>query len=332
MAEIDLHRGDLELDLVAVGADLVDHLFRRPHPGRARFHLSLERFLEQRLVHLVVARIVLARRALDPGPGRIEYRLEVAVDRVARDLDRLAAVLVAEHVEGEHHLAVPRMAGRPPSLAIDPEKVDHRRGDQRDRHDVVAQLARLDEGRGSRRRRRPDRRARLLGRARQRSHVLEAVKAPLAGDVFLFEQEADLRRPLVEAGDAFIQADAELLELVRQEGARHAEIEPAAGDRVQHARLAGDLERVVEHRQHRAGDDARVLRPLAGGAQKHHRRRAVTAIVEKVVLDSAHMRVAVDVHQIAERQALRKILGAGLGVRADGRKELDAEFHSRSPR
>ena len=158
------------------------------------------------------------------------------------------------------------------------------------------------------------------------------MKASLAGHVFLFEEETDLLLPLVEPGHALVEAHAELLELVRQESARHAEIQTAAGNRVQHARLAGDLERMVEHRQHGAGHDARLPGPLRGGAEKDHRRRAVAAVGEEVVLDGPHVAVAVDVDQVAERQAFGEILGAGLGLRADGREELNAEFHDRSPR
>jgi len=39
---------------------------------------------------------------------------------------------------------------------------------------------------------------------------------------------------------------------VRQEGAREADIEAAAANRVQHADFAGELQRMVEDRQHRA--------------------------------------------------------------------------------
>ena len=91
------------------------------------------------------------------------------------------------------------------------------------------------------------------------------MEAALRGDVFLLQQAADLLEPFVEAGAALVHRDAEARELVRQERAREADLEAAAGDRVHHPDLAGELERIVEHRQHRAGDqpDERVTAAAA---------------------------------------------------------------------
>ena len=49
---------------------------------------------------------------------------------------------------------------------------------------------------------------------------------------------------------------------MRQERARHADIRPPAGNRIQHADLAGKLQGVVESGQHRTGHQARLFGPL----------------------------------------------------------------------
>ena len=51
--------------------------------------------------------------------------------------------------------------------------------------------------------------------------------------------------------------------------------------------LARELERMVEHRQHRPGDEAHRLRALRHGSEKDDRVRAVAAIAGEVVLDGA---------------------------------------------
>jgi hypothetical protein len=79
--------------------------------------------------------------------------------------------------------------------------------------------------------------------------------AAMAG-ILLREQELDLLQALAEACLRFVGRDAEAAELVRQEGARKADVEPPAGNAVEHRDLAGELEGMIEHRQHRAGDEA----------------------------------------------------------------------------
>ena len=155
------------------------------------------------------------------------------------------------------------------------------------------------------------------------------MEAALASHLLLLQQQAHLLDALVEAGAAFVQPDAEARELVRQEGAREADLEPAAGDRVEHADLARELERVVEHGQHGASDQPRLAGALGGGGEKEHRIGAVAAIAMEIVLDDPHMAVAEPVAQPDQFEAFREILRAGLLPRPDIRKELHAEFHGR---
>ena len=79
------------------------------------------------------------------------------------------------------------------------------------------------------------------------------------GDILLRQQQLDLLEAFAEARLRFIGRDAEAPEFVRQERARKPDIEPPAGNAVEHRDLARELERMIEHRQHRAGDEAHRL-------------------------------------------------------------------------
>ena len=109
------------------------------------------------------------------------------------------------------------------------------------------------------------------------------------GGVLLREQKLDLLEAFAEARLQFIGRNAEAAELVRQERAREPDVEPAARNAVEHRDLARELERMVEHRQHRAGDEPHRLRALRHGAEKDDRVRAVAAVAGEVVLDGAAM-------------------------------------------
>ena len=77
-------------------------------------------------------------------------------------------------------------------------------------------------------------------------------------------------------------------------------------DRIEHRDLAGELERVVEDRQHRAGDQPRSLRALRRGGEEDDRVGAVAAIGMEIVLDGADMAPAVAIGK----------LGRGAGIRS----------------
>src|SRR6185437_4200038 len=137
----------------------------------------------------------------------------------------------------------------------------------------------------------------------------------------------DLLDAFAVALDRFVGRDAEAAELVRQEGAREADIEPPVADRVEHADLAGELQRVVEDGKHRAGDQPHAPCALRGGGQEQHGVGAVAAVIVEIMLDDAGMGEAEsfgflgDVERFGEIVARRFLLGLHVG------KELDAEFH-----
>ena len=155
-------------------------------------------------------------------------------------------------------------------------------------------------------------RPRLLGRPRQRGHVLEGVELAAVGGVLLRQQQIDLLEALAKARLRFIGRDAEAAELVRQERARKADVEPSAGDRVEHGDLARELERMIEHRQHRAGDQAHRLRALRQRGEKDDRVRAVAAVAGEIVLDGAGMGEAERLGFLRDRQRFRKVVGRAL--------------------
>jgi len=75
---------------------------------------------------------------------------------------------------------------------------------ERDSHQVMAEPSGVLEGILGRQRGDPERGPRLLRRARQRRHLLEAVEAPLRAHVLLFKQAGDLLEPFVEARATFV--------------------------------------------------------------------------------------------------------------------------------
>ena len=97
------------------GFDLVG----RADPGAARFDLAVEGERAQPAHRLVVVAIVLGGGAARPVADRLVERAEIFLERPARDLARKPRILVTEHVEGDHHLAVAGVAGVAPGLAVE---------------------------------------------------------------------------------------------------------------------------------------------------------------------------------------------------------------------
>src|SRR4029077_7498696 len=176
----------------------------------------------------------------------------------------------------------------------------------------------------------PERRPRLLRRTRQRCGVFEAVEAPLRRDFFRLEQAAPLLESLLETRSALVHRNAEAGKLVRQESTGKPHLQPAGGNRINHPDLARKLQRVVEHRQHRAGDQTHGARQCRRGGKEDEWVGTVAAIGQEIVLDRAHIGKAQLLGELGELERLAPILVGGLLVRTDGGKELNAEFH-RSP-
>ncbi len=151
------------------------------------------------------------------------------------------------------------------------------------------------------------------------------------GDVFLFQQEDKLLHPFIEPGDRLVKPDLEMAEFLRHERAGDADFQPAVRQPVQHADLSRQLQRIIEHRQHRAGDDPRLLADLRGGAQEHDGVGAVTAIGMKIMFDRPDMGVTVFVRQSDQLQTFIEILARGFFFRLHARKKLHPEFHLYPP-
>ena len=147
------------------------------------------------------------------------------------------------------------------------------------------------------------------------------------GHVLAAQQQIGLLDPLAEPRHRLVGRTAEAAKLVRQEGAREANIEPAAGERVEHRDLAGQLQWVVEGRQHRAGDEPRLSRALRHRGEKHDRVGAVAAVVMKIMLDNADMAEAEPVGVLGEVERLLEIGFGRFLLGPDIGKELYAELH-----
>ena len=152
----------------------------------------------------------------------------------------------------------------------------------------------------------------------------------LERDVLLTQQSIDDRDALVEALAALVEAHPEPLELVGQEGACEADLESTARDRVEHADLTRELQRVVEDGEHRAGDEPHRPRPSRRGRQEDERVRRVPAVVVEVVLDSADVREPEGLGLLGESQCLVEVLARRRRLGPDGWEELHAELHRAS--
>ena len=82
------------------------------------------------------------------------------------------------------------------------------------------------------------------------------------GRVLRRQQQGDLLDPFAKAGDRFVRRNLEAAEFMRQESAGKADVETALRDGVEHRNLAGKLQRIIERRHHRAGDQPHLFGAL----------------------------------------------------------------------
>src|SRR5581483_440093 len=155
----------------------------------------------------------------------------------------------------------------------------------------------------------------------------EPVEAALEFDIGLLQQLADGLETLVETQSALIEGNPETGEFVGQEGPGETDLEPPAADRVEHADLAGQFQRVVEDRQHRSGDQAKTPAPLGGGGKEHDRAGRVAAIVVAVVLDDPDVVVAQHIGAFDEVEAFTEVASGRFLLRSDIREEVDTDVH-----
>jgi hypothetical protein len=147
------------------------------------------------------------------------------------------------------------------------------------------------------------------------------------GHVLAGQQQLDLLHALSEAGDRLVRRTSEAPEFVRQKSASKPDIEPAAADRIQHADLTGELQRMVEHRQRRARHEPGMAGALRSRGQKKHRVRAVPAIVMKIMLDDADVGEAELFRLLGEDERILKIFGSRFLLGPYVGKELHTELH-----
>ncbi len=147
------------------------------------------------------------------------------------------------------------------------------------------------------------------------------------GDILLRQQQLDLLEAFAEACLRFIGRNAEAPEFMRQERARKPDIEAPARNAVEHRDLARELERMIEHRQHRAGDEAHRLRALRHGGEEDDRVRAVAAVAREIVLHGARVAEAQFVGFLHDRERFRVIVGGALVGLIDRGKKLHTELH-----
>ena len=86
-----------------------------------------------------------------------------------------------------------------------------------------------------------------------------------------------------------------------------AELDPTAGDEIEHADPLGGARRMVELRrgQDDAVAEAHVLRALAAGREEHLGRRRVAVLLEEVVLDFPHV---LDAERVGQLDLIERVL------------------------
>src|SRR5262249_5834088 len=169
--------------------------------------------------------------------------------------------------------------------------------------------------------------ARALRRSRQRGHVVERMEAAAVTDILLRQQQFDLFEAFAETRLRFIGRDAEAAEFVRQKRARKSDVEPSARNAVEHRNFAGELERVVEPGQPRAGDEPHRLGARRRGGEENDRIGAIAAVTGEVMLDRARVRKAQWFRFLRDRKRLGVVIGGALVGVIDGGKKLHAELH-----
>src|SRR6266542_3513741 len=156
----------------------------------------------------------------------------------------------------------------------------------------------------------------------------ELVEGPVEAELLLGPQAPDRLDALLEAWPALPHRRLERLELVGQEGAGEADVQAAVREVVEHGELARQLDRVVERRDDRPGDQPHPPGPLGGGGQEGDRVRAVAAPRGEIVLDRLDVAVAELLGLLAKLEALVVEGRTGLLVRRDRGEEVDPELHT----
>src|SRR6185436_939336 len=96
---------------------------------------------------------------------------------------------------------------------------------------------------------------------------------------------------------------------------------------VEHGKVAAQVRRMVERRDHRAGDEAD-----APGARRDRRKkdagvRRMAAVVVEGMLDGLDAVVAEGIGALGEPQALLEVRRGGAVLGTEGREEVNSESH-----
>ena len=148
---------------------------------------------------------------------------------------------------------------------------------------------------------------RLLARLRQ--HAALGHRPVLALELVLVVGPAadDVTQRLLPHLTRVVRMDAEAFELGTRRRAAGAELDPTAGDQVEHRRRLGRAHGMVVRlgQQAHAVAEAHVLRLHRDGAVEHLGVRAMRILLEEVVLDRPER---VEAHLVAEHRLLDGVL------------------------
>ncbi len=167
--------------------------------------------------------------------------------------------------------------------------------------------------------------------ARHQPHILQVPVFTLDGNALLGPHPPNHADRFFETLAALGHRHAVDLEFLRQEGAAEAGVEAPLAHVVEHRQVAAEVGRVVEGRDHRAGDQADAFGPRRDGGEEHAGIRRMPAVVVERMLDRLGARVAELIRAHGQAQALVVIVGRARVFLAKRRKEINSESHGGCP-
>ena len=156
---------------------------------------------------------------------------------------------------------------------------------------------------------------------------------PLVGEPLARPSQPQYFDELLEPPTATLRRDAEHPVLLGHPAEPEPEVQPPAGDVVQHGGVLCDAERVVEGRKHHRGPDLEPFGHGRDGGEERQQRRDVS--VRRAVMLGEPERVEADA--LGESRELERVgvqlRVAALVPRRDLKRELpETELHSRAKR
>src|SRR3954468_11390007 len=150
---------------------------------------------------------------------------------------------------------------------------------------------------------------RLLHDARDETNVFQRPVLAFGADPLFRPQAPDYADRLLEALARLGHRHAVDLKLLWQESAPESRVESALAHVVEHRQVAAEMRRMMERRDHRAGDEPDALRARGNRGQEDARVGRMAAVIVEGMLDCLDARVAELIGSGRKPQALVVVIG-----------------------